>query len=61
MTSFEQRIRNAKTILEAHMARWPKNAPSLSERDKDFVAAIMVDYAVQCELIILRERETEKL
>jgi NADH:ubiquinone oxidoreductase subunit H len=56
MTSFEQRIRDAKTILEA---RWPDKF-QLSEAEKDIVAGIMVDYAVQCELIILRERKDEK-
>jgi hypothetical protein len=55
MTSFEQRIRDAKTILEA---RWPDKFP-LSEAEQDIVAAIMVDYAVQCELMILREPKPE--
>jgi hypothetical protein len=54
MTDFEQRIRDAKTILEA---RWPTNLPPLPERAKDLIAIIMLDYAVQCELAILREKE----
>jgi hypothetical protein len=52
-SSFEQRIRDAKTILQA---RWPDRFP-LNEREQDIVAAIMVDYAIQCELAILREQE----
>jgi hypothetical protein len=53
MTTFEQRLRDAKTILEA---RWLPHMPELTDGQKDLVAVIMLDYAVQCELAILRER-----
>jgi len=51
-TTFAQRLRDARTILQA---KWPDKFP-LNEREQDIVAGIMVDYAIQCELAILRER-----
>jgi len=45
VTTFEQRIRDAKTILQA---RWPDKFP-LNEIEQNIVATIMVDYAIQCE------------
>jgi hypothetical protein len=54
MTLLVQRIRDAQTILEA---RWRPELPPLSPAAKDAIAAIMVDYAIQCELKALRRED----
>jgi hypothetical protein len=57
MTSYSQRCRDAQTILQA---RWPSRAATLPKHLQELIATIMVEYAMQCELGILRERESKQ-
>jgi hypothetical protein len=52
--TFDQRVRDARTILDSH---WPRTRPQLSDDLREIVGEIMVAYAIQCELAILRERD----
>ena len=49
MTLFEQRLRDARTIFDAHWRR-TTDKPELSDDVKEIIAAAMIDYAIQCEL-----------
>jgi len=53
MSDFELRLREAKTILQA---RWPDKFP-LGDKEQDIVTKIMVEYAIQCELKIVRQQD----
>jgi hypothetical protein len=55
--TFDQRVRDARTILEA---RWPPGRLPLSDELQNIVAFIMIDYAIQCELEILRRQDEER-
>jgi hypothetical protein len=53
-STFDQRVRDAKTLLVSH---WPPGQPRLADDLLEIVAVNMVNYAIQCELAILNERD----
>jgi len=54
---YEQRVRDARTWLEAN---WPSSQPPLPRGAREITASLMAGYVIQAELEFLREREAAR-